>query len=79
MSANDPLAEMLLEAEDQANAEREERSILLQRITELRDMVAELAKAVGELSKMERAEQVGKTIRILERDESDRIKSIEIN
>jgi len=79
MSANDPLEELLIEAEDEANAEREERGILLQRVTELKEQIAELSKAVDRLTTMEKSEQMGKKITITQRDEYDRIKSFTVN
>jgi hypothetical protein len=76
---SDPLADLLLEEQQEADAEREERSILLQRITELRDAISELAKSVDLLLKMERSEQLGRTVTVTERDEYDRIKTIQLH
>ncbi len=76
---NDPVADLLLEAEQGIIAEREERTLLLERVTELRAMIAELAIAIAALANMERAEQGDRMITITERDEFGRIKSFRVN
>lgn len=69
---NDPVAEMLLEAEDQANAESELRAIVLQKIAELSAEIKKLAEAVDAVVAMQGG---ASTYTITERDEFGRIKS----
>lgn len=78
---NDPVADLLLEAEAEAGAEREERQIVLMRIAELRDAIEKLAAAVAAVSDAAKPAQNEKAFRvaIIERDENDRIKTFEIN
>jgi hypothetical protein len=80
---SDPMADMMLEAEQEAAAEREERTILLQRLTELRGMIEALAKAVSELAQMERAKHKtnssAPSFTIDERDEHGQIKRFTLN
>jgi hypothetical protein len=79
---SDPMAEMMLEATAQEAAEEEQRTILLQRITELRDMVAKLAQAVEtliSLEKMENQQESSRSFTVDERDEYGQIKRFTLN
>lgn len=74
---NDQVAEMLLEAEDQANAESELRATVLQQIAELRAEIKRLSEAVDAVVALERGGD--STYTITERDEFGRIKSFKVN
>lgn len=79
---SDPMEDMLLESAAQEAAESEQRQIVLQRITELRDMIAGLVEAVALLMEMERAESNGektKDFTVTERDEYGQIKSFRMH
>lgn len=76
---SDPISEMLIEFErefdSEVTAKREERTILLQRITELQGKIAELSKAVDLLSKL----RSGGSYTITDRDDLGRIKAFRVN
>jgi hypothetical protein len=78
---SDPLSDMMLEAAAQEAAEDEQRTIILQRITELREMVAKLAQTVDTLIGLETAERQRqeRSFTVDERDEYGQIKRFTIN
>ena len=73
---NDQVAEMLLESEQESVTELEDRAALLQRVTELANLVAQLVSKMDELIGLEKVEQGGGAIySVMERDEFGRIKT----
>ncbi len=78
---SDPLGDMLLEAEQEAGAEREERAIILERLSRLEEKLDNALAQLADLKGMERTEQSRngrKVYTVMTRDEFDRIKTFEV-
>lgn len=76
---NDQVAEMFLESEQETAAELEDRAALLQRVTELAGVVAQLVSKMDELIGLEKIEQGERRYIVTERDEFGRIKTFTVS
>lgn len=75
---SDPIAELIAEDEAERNGEREERQIVLRRLTELLDKIDAL-QAAEDQEQVSRPDITrGFTIRVTERDENGQISAIRV-
>jgi len=75
------LADMLLEAEQEAAAEAEERQVVASQLAELSTKIAELSAAIERLAQLAAVKAGARkvSVTVTGRDENDRIKSFTVN
>ena len=77
---SDPVADMMLEAEQDAEAERISRQNVEERLASVERQLTELVGLLRTLTSMEGAEHNGvRIITVTERDENERVKTIKVS